>query len=120
MKEIIRVAALLAFFVILFIGCNQPLTVSKVDLMEITKHWKEPKVAIWYFTGSDDEYHYFRFIDVDGTKDFRVKRQEMQIDATYPIRKNQENWRVMPWGPLSRKSEGYNNRVHIDSPKSGE
>ncbi len=69
--------------------------------MEITKHWREPKVAIWYYTGSDAEYHYFRFIDLGETKDYRVKREEMEIDATYPVSKNQKNWRVMPWGPMS-------------------
>ena len=85
----------------MLLGCYEPLTVSTPDLMEITKHWKEPKVAIWYYTGSDAEYHYFRFIDLGETKDYRVKRGEMEIDATYPLSKNQKTWRVMPWGPMS-------------------
>lgn len=90
------------FAIIMFLmllGCNQPLTVSKAELMDITQHWKEPKVAIWYCTGSNNEYHYFRFIDLDGTKDYRVRREKLQIDQPYPLSKKQKDWLVMPWGP---------------------
>lgn len=98
MKKLM-ILAILSFMLLL--GCNQPLTVSKADLMEISKHWKEPKVAIWYYTGSDTEYHYFRFIDLGDTKNYRVKRDEMQIDSPKLLTKNQKDWRVMPWGPMS-------------------
>ncbi len=90
---------------LMLLGCNQPLTVSKAELMDMTQHWKEPKVAIWYYTGTDSEYHYFRFIDIDGTKDYRVRREELQIDQPYPLGKNQKDWRVMPWGPMSLQNK---------------
>lgn len=98
MKKLI----LSVFLSFMLFGCNQPLTVSKANLMEITKHWKEPKVAIWYYTGSDAEYHYFRFTDLGDTKEYRVKREEMQIDT--PLTKKQKDWRVMPWGPMTNGS----------------
>jgi len=105
MKKLTLVTLLFIAFAIMLIGCNQPLTVSKADLMEITRHWKEPKVAIWYYTGSDADYHYFRFVDLSETKDYRVKRVEMEIDAPYSLNKNQKNWRVMPWGPMSLQNK---------------
>lgn len=75
--------------------------------MDITQHWKEPKVAIWYYTGTDSEYHYFRFIDLDGTKDYRVRREELQIDQPYPLSKKQKDWRVMPWGPQGKRGRNH-------------
>ena len=97
-----RLVILVVLSFMLF-GCRQPQTVSKAYLMETTKHWKEPKVAIWYYTGSDGDYHYFRFIDLGETKDYRVKRDEMQIDSPKPLMKDQKDWRVMPWGPMSHQ-----------------
>jgi hypothetical protein len=73
--------------------------------MEKAKHWKEPKVTIWYYTGSDIEYHYFRFIDLGETKGYRVKREEMQIDAPYPLSKNRKDWRVMLLGLVSLQNK---------------
>jgi hypothetical protein len=102
MKKIIIV---ILTSLIMLLGCNQPLTVSKPELMELSKHWKEPKVAIWYYTGSDEGYHYFKFIDLNDTKDYRVKREEMKIDSPFPVSKNQKDWRVMPWGPLSLRNK---------------
>ncbi len=67
--------------------------------MEISKHWKEPKVAIWYYMGTDNEFHYFRFIDLGVKQDYRVRRDELEIDKIYPLSKKQNEWRVMPWGP---------------------
>ena len=73
--------------------------------METTKHLKEPKVAIWYYMGSDNDFHYFRFIDLGVKQDYRVRRNELEIPDSYPLGKNQAEWRVMRWGPHARRKE---------------
>jgi len=89
---------LVIFLALLLAGCNEPQLVTKNELMELTQKWNEPKVAIWYYTGSDDEYHYFRFVDLGETKDFKVRRDELEIKDTYALGTKRQGWRVMPWG----------------------
>lgn len=103
-KGITNILILTIFLAASLISCSQPTTVSKAELMEITKHWKEPKVAIWYYMGSDNEFHYFRFIDIGVRQDYRVRRNELEIYETYPLGKKQNECRVMPWGPQARKT----------------
>ena|SRR3989344_2316491 len=91
----------LAIFLVLSLaaGCSEPETVTGVQLTELTKHWKEPKVAIWYYLGSDSEYHYFQFHDLGVTNNYRVKRNELSVESSFPLTKERKHWRVMPWGP---------------------
>ena len=97
---------ILVFLVILFVvGCNERRQVTKQELIDLTHQWKEPKVAIWYYTGSDDEYHYFKFNDLGISKEFRIKREELEIINPYTPRKEQQEWRVMPWGPMALERE---------------
>lgn len=84
---------------VMLIGCKEPTSVSRDELMKRTRHWKEPKLALWYYTGSDDDYHYFRFVDLGEMKDYRVKREEMDVDPPRPLSKNENEWLIMPWGP---------------------
>jgi hypothetical protein len=95
----------LVFVACLFAGCTNAETVSGPQLIELTKHWKEPKVATWYYVGSNSEYHYFRFYDVGGKRTYRVNKEELPMESIYPITKNRKEWRVMPWGPLSIRQE---------------
>jgi len=88
----------MAFFVT---GCDEFETVSGPQLMETTKYWKEPKVAIWYYLGSDPDYHYFHFKDLGVSKNYRVKRGEIVVESVFLFGKNVEKPRVMPWGPLA-------------------
>lgn len=88
-KEMTNVYILTIFLALSLISCSRPSTVSKAELMEITKHWKEPKVAIWYHMGTDNEFHYFRFIDLGVKQDYRVRRDELEIHETYPLSKKQ-------------------------------
>jgi hypothetical protein len=97
-KEMTNILILTTFLAVSLISCSQPSTVSKAELMEITTHWKEPKVAIWYYMGTDNKFHYFRFIDLGTKQEYRVRRNELQIDETYRLSKKQNEWRVMPWG----------------------
>jgi hypothetical protein len=96
MTNILILTILLA---VSLITCSQPSTVSKAELIKFTKHWKEPKVAIWYYMGTDNDFHYFRFIDLGVKQDYKVRRDELEIDKIYPLSKEQNEWRVMPWGP---------------------
>ena len=98
-KEMTSISILTIFLAVSLFSCSQPSTVSKAELMEITKHWKEPKVAIWYYMGTDNKFHYFRFIDLRVKQDYRVRRNELEIDGTYSLSQKQTEWRVMPWGP---------------------
>lgn len=81
-------------------SCSQPPElVSKAELLELTESWKEPKVAIWHYWGSDDEYDFFLFQDIDGKKAYRVKKEEGMIEDEFEVTSNTKTWRVMPWGP---------------------
>jgi hypothetical protein len=53
------IVAIIYLFIV--VGCAQPETVSKVEIMTLSEKWKEPKVAIWYYKGSDEKYHYFKY-----------------------------------------------------------
>ena len=84
-----------------FVGCNKYETIPWNKLSEFTQHWKEPKVAIWYYQGSDNEFHYFHYVDLGVSKYYRVARQELFIDSSYALDNNSRKLRVMPWGPFS-------------------
>ena len=71
--------------------------------MAITKVWNEPKVAIWYYKGSDDNYHYFKYADLGINKEYRVVISELELNESYPVRENYKEWWVMPWGPHAIK-----------------
>jgi hypothetical protein len=83
------------------IGCSHVQTLSKLELERNTSHWKEPKVAIWYYMGSDSEFHYFHFMDIDKSQNFRIKKSELEIEPQFLLTKSFKKWRVMPWGPHS-------------------
>lgn len=71
--------------------------------MELTKSWKEPKVAIWYYVGTKEEFHHFLFRDLDGDKLYRIKVNELEMKPTFPVTKDQKKWQVMPWGPPTHR-----------------
>lgn len=98
--------ALLIGAVSISLGCSEsPTEVSAEELTELTQQWKEPKVAIWYYEGTDEEFHYFKFVDVDGTRFFKVRKSEMDIEnPVLTTEKTGSIRRVMPWGPLPRKT----------------
>ncbi len=88
-------------------GCGQePQTVSATQLQDLSRHWQEPKVAGWYYTGSDAAYHYFLFRDLDGDHAYRVQRGEMEFPLPFPATREEARWRPMPWGPEARRAQG--------------
>ena len=89
-------------------GCSHVETISYSKLLKVSKSWKEPKVAIWYYVGSDDSYHYFHFIDLGISEKYRVKKSEIHFD-TFPLTMDRGSWRVLPWGP----------RTEVEAPTSG-
>jgi len=90
--------------IIITAGCDHAQLISKVELINITHIVKEPKLAIWYYQGSDDTYHYFKHSDKGVNEECRVLKSEMIIENEYSLRKNQRDWRVMPWGPHAIKN----------------
>ena len=57
------------------VSCIPVQTVSKSTLLERTKTWHEPKVAMWYYMGTMDGFHYFEFNDLGVHERYRVAAQ---------------------------------------------
>ena len=95
-----KIHLLLYIFIGLIVtGCTQYEHVSKENLIAATEHWKEPKVATWYYQGSDESYHYFNYYDLSINKHYKVSRDEIVINNPYPFGEEKHEMRVMPWGP---------------------
>lgn len=73
-------------------------TVTKAQLEEARARWQEPKVSIWYYTGSEDGYHYYTHYDTPGTRRYRISEKEWVQKDPFPRTWNQKKWRVMSWG----------------------
>ena len=84
-------------------GCDRPQEIQKDALIEKTKHWKEPKVAIWFYAGSKDGRDYFLYRDLGIEEKFSVASGEIDLTRTFPPTEDQKAWIVMPWGPTSRR-----------------
>ena len=87
-------------------ACSQYEQATQEQLEEASKTWKEPKVAIWYYQGSDGQYHYFRYIDLGINSNYKVAKADMEVANPLPYTKEQKEWRVMPWGPHVKKNNG--------------
>lgn len=95
---------LLVLLISVFVaGCSEFEQVSNEKLQGLRKIWKEPKVAIWYYQGTDDKYHYFKYLDLGINNKYKVSKSEMRISNTFLFTKKQKEWRAMPWGPHVKK-----------------
>ena len=92
----------LVLLAVFLAACSQSEQVTKEQLEGISKTWKEPKVAIWYYQGTDEQYHYFKYIDLGINKNYKVVKDEMDVTDPFPYKKDQKEWRVMPWGPHAK------------------
>src|SRR6476659_996382 len=92
----------ITFFVI---GCERATDITKVDLLERANHWKEPKVAIWYYAGSKREHDYFRYYDLDTSQLYRLPSGDITLPATFFYTTDRSKWIVMPWGPAAKRSQ---------------
>jgi len=84
--------------VVLSTGCKDAPIVTSGELESLKTQWKEPKVSIWYYVGTKDSYHYFRHIDVDGTKTYRISNTEQKMEDPFPLTSDETSWRIMYWG----------------------
>ena len=102
-------ASLCAVFLVAFclIGCERAADITKDDLLERTTHWKEPKVAIWYYTGSKDGHDYFRYHDLSVSELYRIRSGEIPLAYTFPYTTDRSKWTVMPWGPQAKPSQSH-------------
>ena len=92
MRMLILILPLLVF------GCAQPRIVNRLELDELKSHRHEPKMSMWYYTGSKDGYHYFHHDDLgQGAKDFRVSASELSCTNTFPLTHNRNKWRQLDW-----------------------
>jgi hypothetical protein len=84
---------------LLLLGCAQPKTVNGTELEGLKLHRQEPKVSMWYYTGSKDGYHYFHHDDLgQDTKSFRVAATELSWTNTFPLTHDRNKWRQLDWG----------------------
>jgi len=95
------VVVLLACLTLL--ACEQAQLITKADLMAKTRDWKEPKVAIWYYTGTGNGFDYFLHRDIDITELYKVTTNEIDIHEHFHVTKDQIKWVPMPWGPHALK-----------------
>ena len=95
----------MTFFVI---GCERAADITKADLLERSNHWKEPKVAIWYYTGSKREHDYFRYYDLGVSQLYRLPSGDITLPATFPYTTDRSKWIVMPWGPAAKRTQSSN------------
>jgi hypothetical protein len=96
-----RVAATLLFLLIsasVAFGAEQ---ITRDALMEKTRHWKEPKVAIWYYIGSQDGRDFFQHYDLGVSEVYSVATGQIPLPKTSPRTKKQKDWIVMKWGPFA-------------------
>jgi len=93
---------LVVLFSLFLFSCEAPKIIHYSELIEISKTWKEPKVAIWYYQGSDKIYHYFQHRDLGVEDQYIVIKSEFNIQEQV-LSYNPNVWRVMPWGPLATK-----------------
>jgi len=89
------------FFLVplLLVGCAWPRTVTRGELDQLKPHHREPKVSMWYYTGTKDGYHYFHHDDLGwDKKDFRIAASELSWTNTYARTRNRNKWRRLDWG----------------------
>jgi hypothetical protein len=89
-------------------GCERATDTSKDELLERTHHWKEPKVAIWYYIGSKQSHDYFRYEDLGVSQVYRVTSGDIPLPQTFPYTSARAKWLVMPWGPAAIRSQSSN------------
>jgi hypothetical protein len=90
------------FFLILpllLVGCVQAKTVTRTELDQLKLQRHEPKVSMWYYTGSKDGYHYFHHDDLgEGEKEFRIADNELSWTNTFPFTHDRSKWTQLDWG----------------------
>ena len=99
-------------------GCERAADIAKDDLIERANHWKEPKVAIWYYTGSKREHDYFRFYDLGVSQLYRVPSGVITLPATFPYTGDRTKWIVMPWGPAAKRAQSSNQTMQRTAGRS--
>ncbi len=84
---------------LLLLGCVQPQVVTRAELDQLKTNRHEPKVSMWYYTGTKAGYHYFHHDDLGGDKkDFRIAASELSWTNTFQRTQNRNNWRQLDWG----------------------
>jgi hypothetical protein len=96
-----RVAATLLFLVIGTSAAFGAEQITQDALMEKTRHWKEPKVAIWYYIGSEDGRDFFLHYDLGVSEAYSVATGQIPLPKMFPHTKKRKDWIVMKWGPFT-------------------
>jgi len=84
---------------LLLSACSRAEPITMDALIEKTRHWKEPKAAIWYYTGSQNGRDFFQHYDLGVSRLYSVESGQIALPQTFPLTKDQKKWIVMKWGP---------------------
>ena len=88
-------------------GCASHHTVTRTELEQLKGRWNEPKVSAWYYTGSEDGYHYFHHDDLgNDPRDVRISELELLWRDAFPLTRDRRRWRALDWGVHERRTEG--------------
>lgn len=82
----------------IILGCQEIRTVTRTELENAKARWTEPKVSIWYYMGTKEDFDYFIHEDIDKTVIYRIKSNEITLDGRFKFSTNRKNWRFMRWG----------------------
>ena len=69
------------------------------EFNRIKCEWQDPKVSQWFYTGTEDDFHFLVHRELSGDKHYKIKTSELTIDETTYVSSNEAKWVKMPWGP---------------------
>ncbi len=88
----------------LLLGCASPQAVSRAELDRLKRQWHDPKVCMWYYTGSRDGFHCFHHDDLGGDqKDFRISDTELSWSGAFPFTRHRAHWQRLDWGVYEQR-----------------
>lgn len=98
---IVRMTVVTGLLLLSVVLCLAEQHISKEALLEKTRHWKEPKVAIWYYMGSSEGRDFFRYYDLGISETYSVESGQISLPKNFPFSKRQNQWIIMRWGPAA-------------------
>ena len=94
-----NIAKMMALVAACLISCGCVHSISPSELTAMLKEREMVPVDFWWYTGSDQNYHYFKNHLLVGTKTYRVPRQGIVIRETFERTSDKSRW--FPFHSLS-------------------
>ncbi len=80
------------------LGCSNPALVSYQSIQKKSQTIIEPKVALWCYIGSKNDFHFIHHKDLGVDKYYKVNKSEFEPKNIFPLSTNQQKWQVLPLG----------------------